>query len=171
MAAERRLLAQDEFEPILKSHHPLIEEAPVQELIELAKWLRARRNRARDIIRGRRRVASGKEAGRGTASETASERGLAAKKQVFAAALARVNARLAHLQAVQRRELAQARLRAALERKQGTVPHHPHGGSTSGGGMALKGAARRRKIVQASRIGSISQSVRTSQAARDSRPG
>ncbi len=99
LASERRLLAQDEFEPVLRSHYPLIEDLSPQELVALAKWLRDRRSRSRDIVRDRRRVARGKAQSRGTANETASERGLSAKKRVFASALKRVNSRLARMRA------------------------------------------------------------------------
>ena len=103
LASERRLLAQDEFEPVVRSHYPLIEELSHQELVDLARWLRERQNRSRDIVRDRRRVARGKAASRGTASETASERGLFAKKQVFASALKRVNGRLERMRAATQR--------------------------------------------------------------------
>ena len=170
MLAERRLLTQDEFEPVLQSHHPLVEELPRQELIELARWLRARHGRARDIIRGRRRVASGRAGARGAADEIASDhRGLTAKKQIFASGLKRVNARLEQLEALQRRAAAQENLLAALSRKQAARPHHPEPGRTAKTGMRSKPGAARRKAVQAARIGSVSQSVRTAQAARDGR--
>jgi hypothetical protein len=168
-ASERRLVAQDEFEPIVRSHYPVVEELSREELVELARWLRERRARARDIVRGRRRVARGKADARGGAAETASERGLLAKKQVYANALKRVNARLATIEAAERRALALARLQAALGRKQAAVPHNPQPGQTAGTGFRLKRGAERRRIVQAARIGSVSQSVRNAQAARDSR--
>src|SRR4029077_18855821 len=91
-ASERRLVADDEFEPIVRSHYPVVEELSREELVELARWLRERRARARDIVRGRRRVARGKADARGGTADTASERGLLAKKQVYASALRRVNA-------------------------------------------------------------------------------
>jgi hypothetical protein len=168
-ASERRLVAQDEFEPIVRSHYPVVEELSREELVELARWLRERRARARDIVRDRRRVARGKADARGSATGTASERGLLAKKQVYANALKRVNARLATIQAAERRALALAWLQAALGRRQAAVPHHPQAGQTAGTGLRLKGAAERRRVVQAARIGSVSQSVRNAQAARDSR--
>ncbi|MDP2376661.1 hypothetical protein [Reyranella sp.] len=33
LASERRLLAQDEFEPVVRSHYPLIEQLSHQELV------------------------------------------------------------------------------------------------------------------------------------------
>jgi hypothetical protein len=92
-----------------------------------------------------------------------------AEKQVYANALKRVNAKLATIEAAERRALVLARLQAALGRKQAAGPHHPQRGQTAGTGFRLKRGAERRRIVQAARIGSVSQAVRNAQAARDSR--
>ncbi len=169
LTSERRLLADDEFEPLVRSHYPLIEDLSHQELVELAKWLRGRRDRARDIVRARRRVARGKVAVRGTATETASERGLSAKKQVFVNALRRVNSRLARLRAAAHRAQTKERLQAALGRKQAAMPHHPQPGPTASTGMRVNESGRRRRVLQAARIGRVSQSVRDAQATRDTR--
>jgi hypothetical protein len=64
---------------------------------------RARRARARDIVRHRRRVRRGKADPRNQAAEPPSERGLTAKKQVFSHSLRRVNARLDHILADEKR--------------------------------------------------------------------
>lgn len=96
---ERRLLSEKEYEPIMRSHHPALQRLEHRELVELARWLRSQRTRARDIIRDRRRIRRGKADPRSLADETSSERGLAAKKQVFAHALRRVNTRLNQLSA------------------------------------------------------------------------
>lgn len=169
LASERRLLAQDEFEPVVRSHYPLIEELSHQELVDLARWLRDRRARARDIVHGRRRVARGKVDSRGTANETASERGLSAKKRVFANALKRVNGRLATMRAATHRVEMKAHLQAALGRKRAAVPHHPQAGATANTGLSVRRSVRRRKVLQAARIGRVSQAVRDVQAKSDSR--
>lgn len=90
---ERRLLSENEYEPLVQSHHPALQQLDHRELVELARWLRSHRARAQDIIRDRRRVRRGKAEPRSVTEATSSERGLAAKKQVFARALKRVNAR------------------------------------------------------------------------------
>jgi hypothetical protein len=169
LASERRLLAQDEFEPVVRSHYPLIEEFSHHELVDLARWLRDRRARARDIVHGRRRVARGKAQSRGTASETASERGLSAKKQVFANALKRVNGRLATMAAAAHRAEVKARLQAALGHKRAAIRHHPQSGATANTGLPARRSDNRRKALQAARIGRVSQAVRDAQAARDGR--
>ncbi len=105
IAAERRLLSEDELGPVARSHYPELESLSRDQLIELARWLRSRRARARDIVRHRRRVSRGRAEPRNPAAETPSERGLAAKKQVFSHSLRRVNARLNHLLAEEKHAL------------------------------------------------------------------
>jgi hypothetical protein len=90
-SAERRLLTEEELDPIRRSHYPELEAWTHSELVELARFLRARRDRARDLIRDFRRARRGKG---GVGEGLRSERGLAAKKQVYARALKRVNARI-----------------------------------------------------------------------------
>jgi len=94
-SAERRLLAEDELDPVRRSHYPELKQRTHAELVELARFLRARRNRAGDLINNLRRARRGKG---GVGEGLASERGLAAKKQVYARALKRVNARIQTVQ-------------------------------------------------------------------------
>jgi hypothetical protein len=166
---ERGLLAEDELNPVENSHYPTLETLPHDDLVVLARWLRDRHNRARDIIRGRRRVRRGKAELRGTATESASERGLAAKKQVFARGLKRVNARLAAIAAERKRVRATAALEQALSRRQAAPVHHPAAGMTAGAGMTARGRQKRRGIITGGRVGSVSQAGRMAQAAKDAR--
>ena len=170
-ATERKLLSEDELGPVEASHYPALEGHDHAALVALARWLRDRHGRARDIIRSRHRARRGKAEPRGTATESASERGLAAKKQIFARGLKRVNARLAQLADARRREEARAALDAALARRRAAPLHHPPGGMTAGAGMAPRASSRRRGIITGGRIGSVSQAGRVAQAARDGRPG
>jgi hypothetical protein len=166
---ERGLLAEDELIPVENSHYPALETLPHEDLVVLARWLRDRHNRARDIIRDRRRVRRGKAEIRGTATESASERGLAAKKQVFARGLKRVNARLAQIAAERKRARAMAAMQEALARRQAAPVHHPTAGMTAGVGMAARSRTRPRGIITGGRVGSVSQAGRIAQAAKDAR--
>jgi hypothetical protein len=168
-AAERRLLSEEEFAPVVSSHYPELAALPHEDLVSLARWLRGQHARARDIIRGRRRVHRGKAEARGTAAETASDRGLLEKKQVFARGLKRVNARLATLRAEAKRAEATAALQAALARRQAAQPHHPGAGARPAAGPASLPNAKRRGIITGGRVGSVSQAGRNAQAARDAR--
>lgn len=93
IAAERRLLADDEYGPVAETHYSALRER----LIELARWLRARRDRAAGIIADYRRTRRGKAGEH--ARQGPGERGITAEKQIFARALRRVNARIAALAA------------------------------------------------------------------------
>jgi hypothetical protein len=169
-SAERGLLAEEEIVPVERSHYPLLEAAERADLVDLARLLRAWRDRARDIVHDRRRIRRGKGEPRGTATESASERGLSAKKQVFSRALKRVNARHAALLAGEKRARSLARMREALDRKGELAVHHPGAGPSAGPGMRPRRAGGRpRPIVQPARIGSVSQAGRVAQARRDGR--
>jgi hypothetical protein len=115
IVAERRLLTENEYGPVVRSHYPALETVPRDELIDLARWLRSQRAKANDIVQHRRRVRRGKADARNTAADTSSERGLSAKKQVFSRALKRVNARLHQLRDEEQRVRNLAHLNAALE--------------------------------------------------------
>ena len=143
-ATERRRLAEDELEPIRRSHFPLLQELPRGEAQGLARWLRARRGRARDLVREHRRSARGKAA-RAAAPPPLpdADRGLAAKKQVFAGALKRLNARLDALLAAERRDRNLARFREALARRGAETPAHPAAGPTRHAGRGRYPAASR----------------------------
>ena len=169
-STERRLLTDDELDPVLQSHYPELEKSNHSELVELARFLRARRDRARDLIRDLRRARRGK--GRGTGGGHTSERGLAAKKQVYTRALKRVNARIAQIVAEMKRQRAMAGMRAALTRRQSAIKTpdwEDHNRTHHDPGMSPRPNRQPRPIVHSARIGSVSQAGRVTQAIRDSR--
>lgn len=168
-AAERRLLAEDELEPIQRSHFPLLEGLDRDALQDLARWLRDRRDRARDLVRDKQRSTRGKAEPRGGTPGPGphAERGMAAKKTVFAGALKRVNARLDAVLAAEKRARNAARLRSVLAQKQATTPHHPGAGATAGQGLRAKPNRKPRPTIHGARIGSTSQAGRVAQARRD----
>jgi hypothetical protein len=168
-ASERRLLSEDEVELVLRSHFPALEKQTHDDLTDLARWLRAQRTRARDILYNRRRIRRGKGELRGIATETASERGLAAKKQVFARGLKRVNSRLALMKAEEKRAVALEGLKAALVRRQSAIVHHPVDSMPAHSEMRAQPSGYRPGIISGGRIGSASQSAKNAQAARDNR--
>ncbi len=167
MAAERRLLSQDEYDPVARSHYPALGDLPREDLASLARWLRERRARARDIVRGHRRVRRGKAEPRAAGAEPPSERGLSAKKQVFARALRRANSRIERLRAEDKRSRDTRRLREALERKRTAPVHHPEPGRTACEGMRPIDNDSRTTTVDPRQVGSVSQAVRDAQARRD----
>src|SRR5690349_8374767 len=94
IASERRLLSEDELERVKHSHYPDLGKLEPDDVLVLARWLRERRNRIRDIVATRQRARRGKASSSGIGAPEASERGLSEKKQIFARAIRRVNARL-----------------------------------------------------------------------------
>lgn len=170
IASERRLLSEDEYQAVVRSHFPQLNDVPRDDLIDLARWLRAQRNRARDIIHQHRRVRRGKAEMRGAGAETPSERGIAAKKQIFSRALRRVNGRL-DLRAATKREQAAANLRQAVARKASRKATHPGAGRTAGEGMQAIGNRRTEDLSRPMEVGRVSQFVRDAQARTDSRGG
>ena len=168
-ATERRLLTEEELDPVRRSHFPLLEGLSREEVQDLARWLRARRDRARDLMRQHRRAKRGK-GGRAAAPPLPdADRGLAAKKQVFAGALKRVNARLDALLAAERKARNLGRLQQALERRRAAVPHHPAAGVTPHGGTRSLPSRKSRPTIHGARIGSTSQAGRDAQGRRDAR--
>lgn len=117
LASERRLLSDGEYQRVAESHYPSLGSLSYDQSLALARWLRGERARLRDIIRARRRARRGKKDGAGITAPETSERGLAAKKQVFAHAVRRVNARLERFRAEARKERASANMPAALRRR------------------------------------------------------
>lgn len=171
IASERRLLSEDEYKVVVRSHFPQLGDVPRDELIDLARWLRAQRNRVRDIIHQHRRVRRGKAETRGAGTETPSERGIAAKKQIFSRALRRVNGRLDLHHAATRREQAAENLRQAVARKASRRASHPGAGRTAGAGMQAIENRRTEDLSRPMEVGRVSQFVRDAQARKDSRGG
>jgi hypothetical protein len=167
IADERRLLAADEYEPVARSHYPGLASLQRDELLELVRWLRDQRGKFKGQIR--RRVRRAKADTRTEADKPASERGLAAKKQVFARALKRANAQLDRVLAADKRAAMHAGMQAALARKRRVPKHHPPSGRRARGGVQPIENPKGADVVQPSTIGSVSQAGRVAQARRDSK--
>jgi hypothetical protein len=167
IADERRLLTADEYGPVARSHHPALKDLDRKELTELVRWLREQRAKFRGQVERRRRARRGKADARTAAAAEPSERGIAAKKQVFARALKRANARLDIVLAAEKKASMRAAMGEALARRLEAAVHHPASGRRARKGAQPienpKGAA----IVPGSTVGSVSQATRTAQARRD----
>jgi hypothetical protein len=167
IASERRLLSEDELERIKLSHYPDLSKLEQEDATALVKWLRERRNRVRDIVRTRRRARRGKAITSGIGAAESSERGLSAKKQVFARAIRRVNAKLERFRVKRRREQMRANLGDALMRRRTRAQHHPASETRPNEGMRPIGNEKRITELEPSQIGRVSQSVKAAQAKRD----
>src|SRR3954447_3909543 len=91
---EHGLLSHEEYETIRVTHHPAIYGVGGTELQELRPRLRGMRDRERTLARQKRRELRGKAEARGGSFPGLAERPQR-RKQVFAAALKRVNAEIA----------------------------------------------------------------------------
>ncbi len=166
---ERSLLSHEENETVRLTHHPAIYEVEVVELEAMRPRLRKMRDKERTLGRHKRRETRGKAEPRGTSfpgtAEHASQR-----KQVFAAALKRVNTELRRLHnlAARTANVEAARKALALHRAANFTTAPPTG-ATSDEGMVPKPSQRRRKIIAGAKIGRISQATKIAQAARDAR--
>ena len=109
--ADERYLDKDERALSDKARQPALREMKKEDLTDLAKRLRERRNRARDLARDQRRSAS--RGGKPTEGETGSDR----KKALLSAATKRVNRELDRRRAGDRGKAATANLKKALKRK------------------------------------------------------
>ncbi|HEY0851131.1 MAG TPA: hypothetical protein VGD96_14505 [Bradyrhizobium sp.] len=166
---ERSLLSHEEYETIRLTHHPAIYDVEVAELEAMRPRLRKMRDKERTFGRQRRRETRGKAEARGASfpgtSEHASER-----KQVFAAALKRLNKELRRLHnlAARTAHVEAARKALALHRAADFIAY-PAAGATANEGMVPKASTRRRKIITGAKVGRVSQATKVAQAARDAR--
>jgi hypothetical protein len=166
---ERSILSHEEHETIRLTHHPAIYEVEVTELEAIRPRLRKMRDKERTLGRQKRREGRGKAEARGASfpgtAEHASQR-----KQVFAAALKRVNTELGRLHnlAARTANVEAARKALALHRAANFITY-PAAGVTADEGMVPKASARRRRIVTGAKIGRVSQATKVAQAIRDAR--
>lgn len=163
ITAERRLLGAD-FSVVEASHYPALAALTAEEALALARTLREQRDRLRGMVHANRRARRGKGDARANAGDDAA---LARRKQVFAAALKRVNHRLDILHGEARRAWHAAALRDALARRQAARARHPSAGETAGQGMHAKPSAKRKVRTDPREIGRVSQFVMAAQARRD----
>ena len=166
---ERSVLSHDEYEIVLRSHHPGIYDSGLDDLKALRRRLRDMRDRERTLARQKRREARGKGTRRGGSFPGTAEHP-SQRKQVFAAALKRVSKEIGRMQKLEARAThVEAARRALAMRRAAQFPPRPPTGDTAGEGMRALPSQRRRTRVPPARIGSASQATRNAQAARDAR--
>ena len=166
---ERSILSHDEHEVILRSHHPEIYDAALDDLKALRQRLRDMRDKERTLGRAKRREARGKGAPRGGSFPGVAEHSLQ-RKQVFAAALKRVNREIDRMQKLEARTAhVDAARRALAMRRAAQFPARLPAENTAGEGMRPLPNRRRRTRVPPAMIGRVSQATREAQARRDAR--
>jgi hypothetical protein len=166
---ERSILSFDEHELVLRSHHPGIYDASLDDLRALRLRLREMRAKERTLAHANRRAVRGKGAQRGASFPGTAESPLR-RKQVFAAALKRVSKEIGRMHKLEARTAhIEAARRALAMRRAAQFPPRPAAGDTPREGMRPLPSQRRRTRVPPAKIGSISQATKNAQAARDAR--
>jgi hypothetical protein len=165
---ERSLLSHEEHEMVRVTHHPAIYEHDLEELQALRMRLRQLRDKERTLTRQKQREVRGKAESRGGSFPGIADLPLH-RKQIFSAALKRVNKEWGRINKLEARTLhvEAARRALALRRAAQFVPY-PAAGNTAHEGMQPLPSRRRRMTLSRDKIGSISQRTKTAQAARDS---
>jgi hypothetical protein len=166
---ERSLLSHEEHEVLRLTHHPAIYDQDVDGLEALRVRLRALRDKERTLARQKQRERRGKAEPRGRSFPGTVDQPLH-RKQVFAAALKRVNKELGRIQKLAARtaHVEAARRALALHRAAQFAPY-PAAGETAGEGMRPLPSMRRRTSVAGAKVGRVSQATKIAQATRDSR--
>lgn len=168
-ANERRVLSDDQFDLVNRTHHPAIYDADAKALRELQRKIRDQRRKLTTQVRQRQREARGKADPRGSSFPAATEQPLK-RKQALSAALKRVNRELQRLRVLEARtaHVEAARRALALHRSANFDTAAPPS-RTAGEGMQPIPGARRRRIIPGSQIGSVSQATKVAQAIKDHR--
>jgi hypothetical protein len=167
--SELSQLNHEESELIGATHHPAIYQLPPGELRALQSRLREERDKAQALARQKQREARGKAEPRGGSFPGTAEQPQR-RKQIFVAALKRVNKELDRLHKLQARAAHVEAAQAALAQyRSAKFVHRPPSEATAGGGMLPRASTRRRRIVPPGRIGSVSQATKVAQAIRDAR--
>src|SRR5262249_31693989 len=166
---ERSILSYDEHEVILRSHHPEIYDAGLDDLKALRQRLRDMRDKERTLARAKRREARGKGTPRGESFPGIAEHPLQ-RRRLFAAALKRVNREIDRMQKLEARTAhVEAARRALAMRRSAQFPTRLPAENSAGEGMRALPNRRRHVRVPPAMIGRVSRATRTGQAVRDAR--
>jgi hypothetical protein len=166
---ERSVLSFEEHELVVRSHHPEIYRNGLDDLKSLRQQLRDLRTKTRTLALTRRREVRGKGPSRGASFPGTAEHALQ-RKQVFSAALKRVNREIDRMEKLEARAAHVQAARTALAmRRAAQFPEPPLNTDTPNEGMRPAPRRRTRTRVSPSKIGSISQATKNAQAARDRR--
>jgi hypothetical protein len=163
---EISLLKHDEQEIIRDTHHPAVGEMSRDRLESLRSRLRNIHDKERTLARHRQREGKGKAEPRGTSFSGTVEHATQ-RKQVFVAAIKRVNKELKRIQKFEaREELGEAARRALALRRAQQFARPPNDPSPHEGMRAIP-SQRRKMRIPPSKIGSVSQANKRAQARRD----
>ena len=165
---ELSILRHDEQEIVRDTHHPAVGEMPRDGLESLRSRLRDLHDKERTIARQRRRQAKGKAEPRGGSFSGTAEHAIQ-RKQVFVAAIKRVNKELKRIKKFEAKKELGESARRALALRRARQFHRPQNDPSSHEGMRSIPNRRRNMKLPPSRVGSVSQANKRAQARRDHR--
>lgn len=166
---ERSVLSHDEWTIVATTHHPAILGQDRAALLDTLARLRDMRDKERTFAFHRRRESRGKAGPRGDAFPGTAARP-SERKQVFAAAVKRLNREIARIDAVAARDsLTRAAHRALALRRAALRDRVRPLDATASDGMAVRQNSKARSKVQGARVGRASAATKRSQASRDAR--
>lgn len=164
---ELSLLNHEEAELIKSSHHPALGQLDAKSLADAKRRLRDLRSKERSLSRQKTREVRGKAEPRGGSFPGTAERPRE-RKQIFAAALKRVNnqetkleveaAKAAHIEASRR---------ALAMRLANPGPVVPKPGRTASKGLRPVESKKVSSKTAPAKVGSVSQATKNAQAKRD----
>ncbi len=168
---EARALDADERDLVAKSHHPALQDLSDEDLSQLVKLVRERRDRAKTQANQRRREMRGKGAPKG-ATPSKSDDGSKTKLAVLAMAVRRLNSELERRRRM-RASVAQVdSARKALAMKQESEAGNGGGAfnsRTAHGGMRKIASGRRKNLIRPMELGRQRKAGAVAQAKRDGR--
>lgn len=167
---EARALDAEERDLVEKSHHPVLQDLSDQDLSQLTRLVRERRDKAKTQANQRRREMRGKAAPKG-AAPSASDRGSQTKLAVLAMAVRRLNSE------IERRRRMRAAIahvdsaRKALAMKQASQAESAPAFSSrqAHGGMRNVASSKRQKLIDPMERGRQRKAAAVAQAKRDAR--
>jgi hypothetical protein len=167
---EHALLKSEEIALVRSTHHPEIYELSRKDLADAKSRLRDMRSKAKTITRQKQREERGKSEARGKSFPGNAEQPKR-RKQIFAAALKRINKEFDRLNAIEAKahHVESARIALAKVRSSKFTAAVP-ASTTSGSGMAPVESRRRRRVLPRAKVGSVLKQNKVAQTARDARP-
>ncbi|MFD1703547.1 hypothetical protein ACFSCV_11105 [Methylopila henanensis] len=169
--SERAVLSKYEADLVARSHFPKAYELGFQELIDLNKRLRDAQDKERTFHRQLRRQSKGTAESRGGSFPGEADRP-SRRKQVFGAAIKRLNGEISRRHQLKAREDLQSAARKALRlKRQAGDARRPETGPTADDGMRPVTSERRKTRVHPGVVGRVSQRTKAAQARKDNRAG
>lgn len=167
---EERLLTEDEWHLVRKSHHPAVQDLSDADLSDLVKQVRERRDRSQSEAHRQRREMRGKAEPKGM-KPTRKDTGTRAKLEILAMSMRRLNGEHARRRKMLGRIQLVENMRAALKLKNRTKIERDAAFNSrqAHAGMHSIESSKRRSLVRPMERGRLRKASAVAQAKRDAR--